>query len=313
MSERLRDGWIVLRRALREAREDDLALIAKGLAYSLFLAIPATFLVLLGLFSLFADEGDVRELVGRFRAVVPEEAAVLLEQSLRRSAQATGGGVVMTVLGLVLGLWTTTSAATTLMTGLTATYDREDERGFLRRRLVALAIVAALATAGALVLGLLVLGPHLEGWIGRAVGSPTVISWVWWTAQWPILVLGLLVAFAVVLYLGPSVEQPRWQLVTPGAVAALLLWLAASSGFALYASHFGSYDKSWGTLSAVVVTLVWLWVTSAALLLGAEINAQAQRLAADRSTPNAGGTTAATSGCEAAALRELLARPGGSR
>lgn len=282
VSRRFGDSWIVLRRAVREARDDGLATTAKALAYSLFLAIPAAFLVLLGIFSLLADEDTVAELVSRVRTVVPDEAALLLEDSLRRATESTRSGVLMTVLGLALGLWTTTSAATTLMAGLTTTFDRRDERGFLRRRLVALAIVAALAAGAALVLALLVLGPHLEGWIGNTTGAQTITAWVWWTAQWPVLVLGLLFAFAVVLYLGPDAEQPRWQLVTPGAVAALLIWLAGSSAFAVYAANFGSYDKSWGTLSAVVVTLVWLWLTSAALLFGAEINAQVQRLAAER-------------------------------
>ena len=104
-----------------------------------------------------------------------------------------------------------------------------------------------------------------------------MVAWGWWTLQWPLLVAGILFAFAVALALGPDVDERRWQVVTPGAVTALVVWLIASSGFAIYTSRFGSYDKSWGTISAVVVTLVWLWLTSAALLLGAEINAEAQR------------------------------------
>jgi membrane protein len=130
------------------------------------------------------------------------------------------------------------------------------------------------------VLSLLVFGPHVEQWVGGATGVPSLVAWGWWTLQWPLLVGGILFAFAVALALGPDVDERRWQLVTPGAVTALVVWLIASSAFAIYTSRFGSYDKSWGTISAVVVTLVWLWLTSAALLLGAEINAEAQR--ADR-------------------------------
>lgn len=255
---------------------------AQALAYSLFLAIPAVFLVLLGLFSLFADESAVRELVGRVGTVLPAEATTLLEESLTRAARGTSGGILLTAGGFLLAAWTTTSAATNLMHGLTTAYDRSDGRGFVRRRVVALAIVGALAVSATLVLGLLVLGPHLEGWIGGAVGSTSLVSWIWWTAQWPVLILALLFAFAVVLYLGPDVEQPRWELVTPGAVTALAVWLAASGGLAVYAAYFGSYEKTWGTLSAVIVTLVWLWLTSAALLFGAEVNAEARRLAAER-------------------------------
>jgi membrane protein len=275
---RLRDGWKVLRLAVAKARSDDIATIARALAFSLFLAIPAIFLVLVGVFSLVAEPKDIASLVERSRGVVPAEATDLLEDSLTRTARADGGGVLLTVIGFALALWTTTSAATTLMKAMTTTFDRKEQRGFVRSRLVALAIVLALTLSAGLVLGLLVLGPHLEGWIGDAVGAPTLTAWLWWTLQWPILVLGLLFAFAVILYLAPDAEQPRWQLVAPGAATALVVWLAASGGLALYAASFGSYDKTWGTLSAVIVTLLWLWVTSAALLLGAEVNAQAQKL-----------------------------------
>jgi membrane protein len=101
--------------------------------------------------------------------------------------------------------------------------------------------------------------------------------------QWPVLVAGLLFAFAVVLYLGPDVEQRSWRYITPGAVTALVVWLASSAVFALYSANFASYDKTWGTLAAVVVTLLWLWLTSAAILFGAEVNSEARRLAEERS------------------------------
>ena len=289
--EHVENAWTVLRRAADEARDARLTTTAQALAYSLFLAIPAAFLVLLGLFSLFADAGTVAELVSRAGTVLPSESTTLLEQSLERATQQPGRGAVLTVVGLGLGLWTTTSAAATLMHGLTTTYDREDSRGFVRKRLVAFAIVIALVIGAALVLGLLVFGPYLERWIGSATGASGVVTWIWWTVQWPILVGGLLFAFAVVLYLGPDVEDLRWRLVAPGAVTALVVWLAASGGFALYAARFGSYDKTWGTLSAVVVTLVWLWLTSAALLFGAEVNAEVRRLTEKRTDAEDGMAT----------------------
>jgi membrane protein len=282
VSSRLADAWIVLRRAAREARDDDVPMVAQALAFSLFLAIPAFLLVVLGVFSLVADASTVETLVDRARTVMPEEAATLLRDSLRRSAGSTGSGVLLTVVGFALALWTTTSAATTLMKSVTAAYDADESRSFARKRLVALGIVVALVVAAGLVVGLLVLGPHLEAWIGRAVDAPTLTGWLWWTLQWPVLVAGLLFAFAVVLSLGPDIERRDWRFVTPGAVAALVVWLASSAGFAVYSANFSSYDKTWGTLAAVVVTLVWLWLTSAAILFGAEVNAEARRLADER-------------------------------
>jgi len=253
-------------------------MLAQALAYSLFLAIPATALVVLGVFSLVADPNVIDNIVERVGRVMPAQATQLLEQSLRRSSESTGSNVVMTVVGFALALWTTTSAATTLMVGLTRAYDREDGRGFVRKRLVAFAIVGALVAAAALVVSLLVMGPYLERWIGSSLDAERATAWAWWTAEWPILTGGLLFVFAVVLYLGPDAEQRTWKLVTPGAVAAVVLWLLVSGGFALYVAHFGSYEKTWGTLSAVVVTLVWLWATSAALLFGAELNAEVGRV-----------------------------------
>jgi membrane protein len=276
----LRHAKTVLVRAAKDALDDDVPMVAQALAYSLFLAIPASLLVVLGVFSLVADPSMIESLIDRARAVMPAEAATLLQDSLRRTSESTGSGVAMTAVGLALAVWTTTSAATTLMKGLTVTYDRDDERKFVRKRLVALLIVIALVVGMALVVGLLVLGPHLERWIGEAVDLQTLTAWLWWGLQWPILIGALLVAFGVVLYLGPDVEQPEWKWITPGAATALVIWLVASVGLAFYSAHFGSYEETWGTLSAVVVTLLWLWLTSAALLFGAEINAETRRLAA---------------------------------
>lgn len=276
--DRVRTAWAVLRSAVREARDDDVATMAQALAYALFLAIPATALVVLGVFSLVADPEAVTRVVDAARDVMPAEAATLLEDSLRRSTQSAGGGLLMTIVGFALAVWSTTSAATTLMKGLTRAYDADDERSFVRRRLVALFIVCALVLGAALVVVFLVLGPHLERWLGSTLEAESVTAWMWWTLQWPILLGGLLFAFATVLYLGPDVEQRTWKLVSPGALTAVLIWLVASGGFALYAASFGSYNKSWGALSAVVITLVWLWLTSASLLFGAEINAEAERI-----------------------------------
>ena len=100
---------------------------------------------------------------------------------------------------------------------------------------------------------------------------------IWWVAQWPVLVGGLLLSFAGILYLGPNIEHPRWKFLSFGAVFAVVLWLLASGAFALYVSMFGSYNKAWGSLSAVVILMTWFWLSGVALLLGAEINAEAER------------------------------------
>jgi membrane protein len=125
--------------------------------------------------------------------------------------------------------------------------------------------------------GLLVLGPVISDWLGGVLNLEGVFGWIWWTLQWPILVAGLLFAFAGVLYLGPNVAHPRWRFLTPGSATAVAIWIVASGLFAVYVSLFGSYNKAWGSLAAVIVMLTWLWLSALALLFGAEINAEAER------------------------------------
>lgn len=271
--------------AVANAREHNVTVTAKALAFSLFLAIPSALLLLLGVFSLVADADDVGRLMRELDAVAPAEAVELLGQSLERTVASPSSGVIMALVGFVLAAWSATSAATSLMEGINTAVGRPDGRGFVRKRLVALAIVACLVAAALLVLGLLVLGPHLVGWIGRASGRPGLTAWLWWTAQWPILLAALLFAFGVILTLGPDLQDRRLRLVTPGTVVALVVWLVASAALAFYSARFGSFEKTWGTLSAVVVTLLWLWLGGAALLFGAELDAVLDERARDEERP----------------------------
>ena len=272
-----RDWVAILKRAAREALDDNITDAAAALAYYAFLALPATLLLVLGLFGLFADPADVASLMDRFATVAPEEAVDLLQGSLDRLVQNEGSSIALLSIGAVLALWTATSAMTALMRALNRAYGREETRSFIRQRLTALAMLALSFVAFSLVFGLLVLGPHLSKWIGDLVGLESTFGWIWWAAQWPILILGLLAVFAGMLALGPNVDHPRWRFLTPGAVIAVVLWLAASGLFSVYVSMFDSYNKTWGSLAAVVIMLTWLWLTGVILLFGAEVNAEAER------------------------------------
>jgi membrane protein len=273
-----RDYFAIVRRAGKSSLDDHLTNLAAALAYYAFLAIPAALLVAVGVFNLVADDDLIAEIIQRLQGVVPQEGATLIEQTLDRVVQSqANSGIAMVVVGSVLALWTVTGAMETLMWALNSAYDREETRGFFKRRLTALVIVVLLLIAFVLAFGLLVLGPHVSGWIGDAVGLEAVVKWLWWTAQWPILVLGLLFVFATVLYLGPNVDHPRWQFLSIGTGIAVVVWLLASGGFALYVSQFSSYNKAWGSLAAVIIMLTWLWLSGLALLFGAEVNAETER------------------------------------
>jgi membrane protein len=273
-----RDWGAIVVRAGKESLADHVTNLAAALAYYAFLAIPSLLLVVVGVFSLVGDEDAVSSIVERLQGVVPQEALTLIKDSLTRVTETTSGsGIALAVVGSVLAVWTLTGSMQTLMWALNSAYDREETRGFVKRRLIALAMVLLMLVAFALAFGLLVLGPAISGWIGSAVGLESIIDWLWWTAQWPILILGLLVAFATILYLGPNVDHPRWRFLTVGTVISVVVWLLASGAFALYVSQFGSYNKAWGSLAAVIIMLTWLWLSGLALLFGAEVNAEAER------------------------------------
>jgi membrane protein len=267
----------IVRRAVKTALADNVTSVAAALAYYFFLAIPSALLVAAGVFGLVAGPDAVQTVVDRLGGIVPADAITLVDDSLTRLTENQSTGVALVVVGGVLAVWSLTGAAQSLMWALNVAHRREEGRGFVRRRVTALAIVLAILGGFALVATLLVLGPYLSTWIGSAVGEEHVVRWVWWTAQWPLLAAGLLVAFAAVLYLGPDRPRPRFRIVTIGAAVTLVIWLAGSALFAFYVSRFGSYNKAWGSLSAVVVTLVWLWLSAVALLLGAEIDAEIER------------------------------------
>jgi membrane protein len=147
----------------------------------------------------------------------------------------------------------------------------------VRQRVTALTMLVCLLLAFALSFGLLVLGPVISDWLGGVLNLEGAFGWIWWTVQWPILLFGLLFVFAGVLYLGPNVAHPRWRFLTPGSIVAVAIWMLASGLFAVYVSLFASYNKAWGSLAAVIIMLTWLWLSALALLLGAEINAEAER------------------------------------
>ena len=252
-------------------------LYASALAFNLFLAIPASLLLVVGLYSLAAEPSAIEELTDRVGTVVPAEAEKLVEDSLLQLERNPSSGVLMILVGLVLALWTTTSAVNTLMTAVNRAHELQDERGFVRKRLVAVVLVAALTAAVLVVTAFLVLGPHIQRWIGGALDAERVVSWTWWTAQWPVLLVVLFAAFGVTFALAVDHPSRRWSFASPGALVAVVLWVAASAAFGFYASRFGSYNKTWGSLSAAIVTLVWLWLSSLALLFGAEVNAERDR------------------------------------
>jgi membrane protein len=272
-----RDYFAVVRRAFTRFNADHMTNIAAALAYYAFMAIPAALLVAVGVFSLLAGPDAISTVIDKLGAIMPGQATSLINDSLKNLTQHHGTGVALLSVGAVLAIWSVTGAMQNVMWAVNIAYGREESRGFVRRRFVGLAMALFALVAFALVFGLLVLGPQLSHWVGSAVGAKSVTQVIWWAAQWPLLIAGLLIAFAGVMYLAPNVKHPHWAFLTIGAIVAIVIWLVASALFAFYVSKFGSYNKAWGSLAAVVIMLTWLWLSAVALLLGAEVNAEAER------------------------------------
>jgi membrane protein len=272
-----RDYVAIVKRAVKGVQEDQLTDSAAALAYYAFLSLPSLLLLAVGVFSLVAGPDAINTLMDKLGQVAPAETVTVVRDSLERVTQNQSGGLVLVLIGGAVALWTATGAMTAIVRAVNVAYDRKETRGFVRLRVVALAMLVFAFLAFLLAFGLLILGPHASGWIGSALGIESVFTVIWWIAQWPILIAGLLLAFAAILYLAPNVEHPRWQFLSPGAVVAVVVWLVASGAFALYVSMFGSYNKAWGSLAAVIIMLTWLWLSGLALLFGAEINAETER------------------------------------
>ena len=209
---------------MRESLDDDVPLMASALAYSAFFAIPSALLLVLGIFTLVADQATIADLVDRLTAIAPSDAATLFGSSLDRLSRRPSTGIMLTLVGLGAAVWSMTSAMSTVMAALNVAYDRKDRRGFVRKRLTALAMAVCVGAAALLAGVLLIMGPHLQAWLGSALDAPGTVAMVWWIGQWPIRVPATRVR-------GRPRPRPRPRPaelagpLTPGAVVAVVVCL----------------------------------------------------------------------------------------
>ncbi len=213
-----RDWFAIAKRAAKEMLDDDMTMIASALAYATSFAIPSVLLAALGVFTLVTGPGTINTVMQHLGHVMPAQAT---KDSLLRLDQKPSAGLTMTIVGLILAFSSMTSAMTSYMTALNLAYDRKEGRKFVTKRVTALAMVVCVGFAFFLIAGLLMFGPTIEKTVGDALGIQSVLKYVWWSAQWPILIAGLLASFATLLWLGPDVEHPRWQFLTIGSAIAV--------------------------------------------------------------------------------------------
>jgi membrane protein len=273
---RLGEWWQIAVGAVRSALDNHVTLLASALAYSTFFAIPSLLLVVVGVVTITSTTATIDHVLSKLQGAVPAEAVDVLSSSLKQLSSREQTSALLIVVGTLLALWSLTSAMSAFMTAICAAEGVRDPRSFLRRRWIAFKLVLCFLLALVVVGTLLVFGPTLSEWLGRLSGAESLVSWLWWAAQWPLLIGALLAILTVMLWLAP-VHRPAWRDLWPGALLATAIWILSSGGFAYFTATFDNYNKTWGSLSAVIVTLVWLWLTALALLLGAELNAEVER------------------------------------
>jgi len=267
-----------LKRTLREAREDKLNHWGAALTYYAVLSMFPAVLVLVSLVGLFAEPARVTKVMtDTVSQLGPTTAARTFQGPIESITAHRGTAGIMFVVGIVAAVWAASGYVSAFADACNTIYEVDEGRPFWKLKPLQLLVTFVIIMLAALVALALVLSGPIVGALGSALGISSTVLTLWRFAKWPIMLALVLVIFAVQYYTAPNAKVTGLRWVTGGAVLALLTWIAASIALALYAAHFGSYDKTYGTLGGVVVFLTWLWVTNIAILLGAEFNAETER------------------------------------
>jgi membrane protein len=269
-----RRGWLqIVRRAWKESKTDQVPLLAAGVAFYSFLALFPALIAAVMLYGLMADPATVREQTANIASALPHDAASIITSQMKavtkNSQQSLGLGLVIAVL---LALWSASGGVTNLVSALNVAYDEEETRGFVKRKALSLGLTVAGIAFVLVAVALIAAAPAVL----NNVIPGGVVYWLIQVGRWVGLVVAVAVALAVLYRYAPDRDAPKLNWVSVGAVVATVIWVVASVGFSFYVSTFGSYAKTYGALAGVAVLLLWLWITNLIVLLGAEINSEAE-------------------------------------
>ena len=265
------------RKVMREFSEDQCTDLAAALTYYGVLAIFPALLALISILGLVGDPAKaVNTILDTLRPLLSADTLGTIEPVIQQLTQSQAAGFTL-VVGLLGALWSASGYVGAFGRAMNRIYEVKEGRPFWKLRPLQLLITLVAITLAALVLLMLVLSGPLAESIGEQLGLGGAAVTAWDIAKWPVLFLFVLVTVAVLYYATPNVKQPKFRWISIGAGVAIVVWVLASIGFAFYVSNFGSYNKTYGSLAGVVVTLLWLWITNIALLLGAEIDSELER------------------------------------
>src|SRR6185312_5950118 len=269
----------------RRISRDNLSALAAGAAFYALLSIFPALTAMVSLYGLIADPRMVERQVTAMQGVLPPEAAALIATWLQTFVKGPpsrfGIGLIVSVL---LAFWSAWSATGMLMTAVNTCYGEQENRNFVWFNLRAVALTAGLALFGIAALALLAVLPAALGLLPLPGAWTDAIALV----RWPILAGIVLIALAIVYHYAPDRAQRKWQWISWGAIAATALWLSGSAAFTLYVSKVGSYDKTYGSLGAVIILLLWFYLSAYVTLIGAELNAEIERQAIRKPSTSAG-------------------------
>ncbi|MDQ2811358.1 MAG: YihY/virulence factor BrkB family protein [Actinomycetota bacterium] len=267
-----------VKRTLTEFKEDNLTDVAAALTYYAVLSVFPALVAMIALVSLVGNPQTItNELTKLVSSIGPASAAQTFKEPIASLAHGSSGTGILLIVGVAAALWTASGYVGAFMRASNTIYEVEEGRSFIKLRPLQMLLTLILVVLLALVLMALVVTGPIASKVGSAIGAGTAAVTIWDIAKWPVLLIVVIFMIAVLYYAAPNARLRGFKSIMPGALLAVVIWLIASAGFAYYVASFGSYNKTYGTLGAVIVLLVWLWITNVAILLGAEVNAERER------------------------------------
>ena len=275
-------GWKdILLRIYHDISENRILLIAAGVTFYLILAIFPGIAALVSIYGLFVDPSSVVTHLDIVASVAPGGAIDVLRDQLTRLGQQSGTALgISFLISIAVSLWTATSGVKAIFDGLNVAYEEEEKRSFIK--LTAVAMIFTFATIVFILLSLaavVVLPVALN-----SIPFPGLTRIILKAARWPVLFVLVAFALSVLYRYGPSRAEPQWRWVTWGSGLATIIWLGASVLFSWYAANFGSYNKTYGSLGAIIGFMTWIWLSIIVVLVGAQLNAEIEHQTARQST-----------------------------
>ncbi len=258
------------KRSVKQFLGDDMMTYAAALSYHALLALFPFVIFLLALLGALGIPGFFDWVLSQARTALPSDAYQRVEQVVNQVRGQARGGLLS--FGIALALWAASAGVRSLMNALNAAYDAAEDRPAWKRYPLSIGYTIGLAVMLIAAAVLMLLGPRAVEWIAGQAGLSGFVVSLWTWLRWPVAIVLLLLAIAVIYYVAPNVDQP-FRLITPGSVLAVAAWVVATLGFSFYVSNFGNYSATYGSLGGVVVLLLYFFISAATLLLGAEVNA----------------------------------------